>query len=155
MADEGTLKMNSERESPMLAVCPFSFALFNRSRESLERSQGCIHGSADGGGKITRDPMPGDQTFDRGQRLDAIVHDVISGAAVNVKIDVTRRYYGVAEVDQGDSGGKLAAAPSGNFDELSLLDEHQRMLDGVRRSQQSSRSKSRHINVLIEAKLRL
>src|SRR5260370_21554704 len=68
---------------------------------------------------------------------------------MNVKINVTRRDYAMAEVGRRNSGGNLAAAPSGNIDDTSLLDEHERMLDSVSRSQQPSSSKGQHRNVLI------
>jgi hypothetical protein len=91
--------------------------------------------------------MPREQLFDGRQRLGGIVHDVISGAAVKVKIDVPRRYHAITEVGQRNSRGSLPAAPSGNFEDASLLDEHERMLDGVRRSQQPSSRKNQHRNV--------
>jgi hypothetical protein len=79
--------------------------------------------------------MPREQLFDRRQRFGGIVHDVISGVAVNVKINVTRRHHAIAEIRHRNSGGNLPAAPSGNFEDASLLDEHKSMLDDVRRSQ--------------------
>jgi hypothetical protein len=79
--------------------------------------------------------MPREQLLDRRQRLGGIVHDVVSSAAVNVKINVTRRHHAIAEVGHGDSGGSLSPAPSGNFEDASLLDEHKRMFDGIRGSQ--------------------
>ena len=97
--------------------------------------------------------MPRQQAFDRRQRLGGIVHDVISGAAVDVKINVTRRYHAIAEIGHRNSGGNLPAAPSGNFEDASLLDEQERMLDGVRRSQQPSSSKSQHRKVSIVTEL--
>src|ERR1035437_4591993 len=155
MADEWPLKMDSEREGSTLAIPTVLLALFDRICQPFEGAQGRIHRSGDGGWKITRDPMPREQLFDRRQRLGGIVHDVVSGAAVNVKINVTRRHHAIAEVGHRNSGGNLPAGPRGNFEDASLLDEHERMLDGVRRSQQSSSSKSPHRNVLIAAKRRL
>src|ERR1700704_140012 len=99
--------------------------------------------------------MPREQLLDRRQRFVSIVHDVISGAAVNVEINVTRRDYAMAEVRRRNSGGNLAAAPSGNVDDASLLDEHERMLDGASRRKQPSSSKSQHRNVLIAVRRRL
>src|SRR6266404_6384740 len=93
--------------------------------------------------------MSREQLFNRRQRLGGIVHDVVSGAAVNVKINVTRCDSVVAKVGRRSSRGNLAAAPSGNIDDTSLLDEHERMLDSVSRSQQPSSSKGQHRNVLI------
>jgi hypothetical protein len=78
--------------------------------------------------------MPDEQLFDRRQRLGGIVHDVIPGAAVKVKINVPRRHYTIAEVGHRNSGGNLTAAPTGNFEDASLLDEHERMFEGIRRS---------------------
>ncbi len=90
--------------------------------------------------------------FDRRQRIGGLIHDVISGAAVNVKINVTRRHHGVAEVRRSNSGRNLPAATSRDFEHASLIDEHERMLNGVGRSQEPSSSKSQHRNVLITTK---
>src|SRR5712692_2654669 len=152
MADEWPLKMDTERESSNLATRIISFALFDRIRQPFKCAQSRIHRSSNGGREITRDPMPLQQLLDSKQRLSGIVHDVISGAAVNVKINVTRRHHAAAEVGRRNSGGNLAAAQSGNFEDTSLLDEHQRMLDSVSRSQQPSSDKSQHRNVLIAVK---
>ena len=143
MAEERPLKMDAEREGPTLAIrilllalsFAFECALFDRIRQPFECAQSRIHRSGDGGREITRDPMPREQLFDRRQRLGGIVHDVISGVAVNVKINVTRRHHAIAEIRHRNSGGNLPAAPSGNFEDASLLDEHKSMLDDVRRSQ--------------------
>jgi len=143
MAEERPLKMDSKRHGPTLAVRilpfailrAFSFALFDRIRQPFQRAQSRIHWSGDGGGKVTRDSMPREQLLDRRQRLGAIVHDVVSSAAVNVKINVTRRHHAIAEVGHGNSGGSLSPPPSGNFEDASLLDEQERMLDGIRGSQ--------------------
>ena len=159
MADEWSFKMDTERESPNLAIrimsFEISFALFDGIRQSFKGAQLQIHRSSDGSRKITRDPMPRQQLLDRRQRLGGIVHDVISGAAVNVKINVTRRDYATAEVGYGNSGGNLATTPSGNLDDVSVLDEHERMLDGASRRKQPSSSKGQHRNVLIAVRRRL
>ncbi len=155
MADEWPLQMNSEWAGLNLAIPILSFALFDGVRQPFECAKSRLHRSGDGGWKITRDPMPREQLLDRRQRLGGVVHDVISGAAVNVQINVTRRHHAVAEVGHRNPGGNLAAAASGNFEDTSLLDEHQRLLDGVSRSQQPSSGKSQHRNVLIAVKGRL
>ncbi len=156
VADEWPLKMDSERAGSNLVICILSFeiqfALFDRIRQPFEGAQSRIHRSGDGGWKITSDAMPRQQLLDRRQRLSGIVHDVVSGTAVNVKINVARSHHAIAEVGHGNSGGNLAIAPSGNVDDASVLDEHEGMLDGVSRSQQPSSSKSQHTNVLIAVK---
>src|SRR6202023_3913757 len=48
-----------------------------------------------------------------------------------------------------NSGGNLSATPSGNIDDASVLDEHERRLNSDSRSQQPSSSKGQHRNVLI------
>src|ERR1017187_7692710 len=138
MANEWPLKMNSEREGSTLDVILLIIvllAIFDCIRQPFECAQSRIHRSADGGWEITGDPMPREQLLDRRQRLGGIVHDVVSSAVVNVKINVTRRYHAIAEIGHGNSGGSLSPAPSGNFEDASLLDEHERMLDGIRGSQ--------------------
>src|ERR1039458_7586243 len=155
VAEEWTLEMNSEREGSTLAIRILSFEIlsfeesfagFDRVRQSVKRPQSHIDWSGDGGWKITRDAMPREQLFDRRQCLGRVVHDVVSGAAVKVKIDVTRRHHAIAEVGNSNSGGNLPVAPAGNFEDTSLLDEHEGMLEGVRRSQQPSSSKKQHRN---------
>jgi hypothetical protein len=74
---------------------------------------------------------------------------------VDVKIDVARRHQALAEVRDGNSSGKLPAAAGGNFDYASLVDEHERTLDGIRRSPKPISTKSQHINVLIAANSQL
>src|SRR6266481_3824817 len=149
MADEWPFKMDSERESSNLAIPIISFALFDGVRQPFKCAQSRIHRSGDGGWKITGDPVTREQLFDRRQRLSGVVHDVVSGAAVNMKVNETRRDYAMDEVARRNSGGNLAATPSGNVDDASPLDKHERMLDSVSRSQQPSSSKSQHRNVLI------
>jgi hypothetical protein len=143
MADEWSLKVDAERESSTLDVRIFSFvqsralsfAIFDRIRQPFQCAQSRIHRSADGGWEITRDPMTREQLLDRRQRLGCIVHDVVSSAAVNVKINVSRRHHAIAEIGHGNSGGSLSPAPSGNFENAPLIDEHEWMLDGIRGSQ--------------------
>src|ERR1035441_9098962 len=138
MADEGPLQMNSEREGSTLDVILLIIillAIFDCIRQPFECAQSQIHRSADGGWEITGDPMPREKLLDRRQRLGGIVHDVVSSAAVNVKINVTRRYPAITEIAPTNHGGSLSPAPSGNFEDSSLLDEHKRMLDGIRGSQ--------------------
>ena len=171
MADEWSLEMDSEGEGPNLRTLIIAdakiagvafallfgllFALFDRIRHVFQSAQSGSHGSGDGSWKIARDPVPGQQLLDGRQRLRGIVHDVVSGAAVNVKIEVAGRDDAMAEVGHGNSGGDLPAALRGNFENASLFDEQERMLDDVGRSQQSSSSKSQHRNVLMAAKRRL
>src|SRR5271169_4487403 len=128
MTDEWPLEMNSQRDGADLALrilwLKMPFARFDRVRQSLEGPQNNIHRSGDGGWKITRDPMPREQHFDRGQRLGGIVHDVISGAAVKVKIDKARRYHAISEIGDRNSAGDLSAATMGNLEDAALLDEH-------------------------------
>src|SRR5580658_1511864 len=146
--------MDSERESPGLTIRTviLAFALFDRIRQVFEGAQSLIHRSGDGGGKVTRDPVAREQVLNRRQRVGDVVHDVVSGAAMNVNIYVTRRHHALAEIGNRNSGGKLAAVPSGNFEDASVLDEHDRMLDGTGGSQKPSSSKSQHRNVLIRVK---
>ena len=155
--EERAFEVDSEREGANLRILigMFAFPHFDRIRQPVECAQSRFHRSGDSSRKITRDPVPRQQLFDRRQRLGGIVHDVVSGAAVNVKINVTRRHNAIAKIAHRNSGGKLPAAWSGNFEDASLLDEHERMLDGIRWSQQSSSSKSHHRNVLIAEKRRL
>src|SRR5208283_4499014 len=139
MADEWPLEMNSEREGSGLAnqrvtfarVFAIAFTRFDRIRQSLECMQGFLHRSGDGGCKITRDPVPCEQLLDCRQRVGDIVHDVKSGAAVNMKVNVTRRHQVITEIGNRNSGGNVPAVPRGNFEDPSLLDEHERMLDGT------------------------
>ena len=95
--------------------------------------------------------MPCQQLLDGWQRRSVVVHDIEPRAAVNVKINITRRHHAIAEVGHRNSGGKLAAAAGRNFEDASFVDEHERALDGAGRSQQLSSSKSQHRNVLIAA----
>jgi hypothetical protein len=90
--------------------------------------------------------------LNRRQRFGTVVHDVIPGITVNVKIHVTRGYDAIAKIRNGNSGRRFPAAPIENCDDASVLNEHNRMLDSVSRSEQSSSSESQHRNVLIEAK---
>jgi hypothetical protein len=167
VADEWALKMDSEWDGAILAIgilscgrmfmLVFAIALtfFDCIGQAFERPQSRIHGGGDGGGEITRDAVPGQQLFDCRERLGAFVHDVVSGAAMNVKIDETRRHHVIAEIEERDSSGNIAAALSGNFENASLLDEHEGMLDGLSRGQKPCGSKSQHRNVLMAVKRRL
>src|SRR5271169_186256 len=88
MADEWSLQMDSERESPMLAVLTIiilllALTLFDRIRQPFEGTQSIIHRSGDGGWEVTRDPVSSEQFFNRRKRVGGIVHDVKSGAAMN------------------------------------------------------------------------
>ena len=105
MADEWPLKMDSKREGPNRAIFVISFALFDRIREPFECAQSRIHRSGDRGWKITRDPMSREQLLDRRQRFGGIVHDVVSGAAVNMKVNVTWRHHAITEVSRGNTSG--------------------------------------------------
>jgi hypothetical protein len=91
--------------------------------------------------------MPRQQLFNRRQRLGAVVHDVIPGAAVNVKINVAGRDRAIAEVSRSNPGGNWPLVPSGNFADAALLYEQEWMLDGARRSPQPCSSKSQHRKV--------
>src|SRR5208337_1975658 len=151
MTEEWPLKMDPQRASSTLTIFIVAFARFDRIRQPLKCTQSCIHWSGDSGRKITRDSMPRQQSLDCRQRLGGSVHDVIAGAAVNVKVNVTRRNHKIAEIAHSNSGGNLPAAPGGNVEDASLVDEHDRTLDGRSRSQQLSSTKSQHRNVLIAA----
>src|ERR1700733_15726816 len=119
MADERPFKMDSEGKSAALVIFIIGIALafLNCIGQPLDRSQWSVHGSGDGGWKITRPPMPRQQVFDRGKRVGGIIHHVISGATVNVKIEVTGRDRVPSEVNCGNSGGKRKAVLGGQFDD--------------------------------------
>ena len=104
VANERAFEVDSERESPaavilIIALAFSTLAFFDCIRESFQRPQSCIHGRGDGSRKVSCDSMARKEVFDRGQSVGGIVHDVISGAAVNVEIDVTGRDDGVAEIE--------------------------------------------------------
>jgi predicted RNA-binding protein with TRAM domain len=114
---------------------PRQFVAFNRVSEPFESPQGCFEGSGYGGREITSYTMPGEQAPNRWQGLVVVIHYVRPGGAVNMKIDETRHDHAVAEISYRNSSGNRPDAPGGNFEKASLLDEHQRMLNGVGWSQ--------------------
>src|ERR1700691_849297 len=90
VANEWSLNMNSDRKGASPVIGVLERATFNSICQPFECAQSCIHGSGDRSWEITRDAVPRQQLFNRRQRIGGIVHDVISGTAVNMKVNVAR-----------------------------------------------------------------
>src|ERR1700722_2683025 len=74
------------------------------------------------------------------------------GAAMNVQIDVSGSDGDIPQIGNGNSSGHFTAFSVGDFEDATVLNEQQWMLDDLHRSEQFSSTKCQHRIVLIAAK---
>ncbi len=155
VANERSFQVNAQRARPALRSLVSVRSKLDRICQSSERAQSRIQGSRHSGWVIARDSMPSEQSLDGGQGIGTIVHDIEASAAMNMQINIARCDHAVAQIEGLSPSGNRPRLLDGDFDDLPLGDEHQRMLDSRRWRHQLCRGESQHINVLIRTNCHL
>ena len=167
VADKWALNMDSERLGSTSVDVHWLFASrsanffallsarFDCVCEPFQRTQSRIQGGGNGSREITGNAMMREHFFDRRKRVRGLVHDVVSSAAMDVKIDEPRSDEGIAEVANRYCLRNGVSAARTNIEDASRFDEQQRLLDVIGRSQEPCSAKNQHRNVLIKEKLQL
>src|SRR5581483_7334813 len=125
--------MNAEGTGASIVGGAMGGHAFDEMAELAEGAESCVHVGSDSGGAIAGDTVFGDEGFDGFERGIVAFHNIVSCAAVDVKIDEARGEDGVSEIGVAAGSGNFQAISAGDLGDHAVLKNDDAVVNAIQR----------------------